>query len=309
MQAYGTDGFWREHLEKAAGPTALMQAAAPLSFMGLMEHERGRERHQALEAQVLSELFRRVEAERMAATQQAFKGRGAMLSDEGNASQQLRQMQVYQAMMGLMNKQGSSLAAMRRELEKDAGLGQVAGQALGGFAKSFGGLGRRLAGTATQRAAGTAGPLSNLGMNMRQAGVGMQQKAQQWTRHGTGATARLQQAAAKQGVTAPRMPGQGGPYRTAAPAPTPVPARVPAAAPVQQAGQGGGNALRSIRNKALLYGGGGAVLAGTGYAGYKGLQATKDYMMRPTYASNAWGGQGMMPSSMPNEYGYQDTFY
>jgi hypothetical protein len=298
LEAFGTDSIWRKNLEKTATPP-WMQAAAPMTYMGLLQMEQAREHQQMLEAQLMNEMFRQAEAQHMAPVQAGFRGGGPMLSDEGNAAQQMRQMMAYQAMMGKLSSAG--MAAMRKELEKEAGLGQIAGKALGGVGKLFGQTGRRMAGTATQRAVGTAGPMSNFGMKLRQAGVNMQQKAQQWTRHGMGATGRLQQSAAKQGITAPRMPGQGGPYRTPA-ARAPVPAAAGGAA-------GGGINLKGLRNKALLYGGGTAAIAGTGYAGYKGLQAAKDYMMAPTYTSQAWGGYGMSPQGDLNQFGYQNQVY
>ena len=53
------------------------------------------------------------------------------------------------------------------------------------------------------------------------------------------------------------------------------------------------------KTKALV---GGAAL-GTAYTGAKGMQAARDYMMQPTYASNNWGGTGMLRGPV-NEYGY-----
>jgi hypothetical protein len=301
LEAFGTDSIWRKNLEKTATPP-WMQAVAPMSYMGLLQMEQAREHQQMLEAQLMNEMFRQAEEQHMAPMHAGFSGRGPMLSDEGNAAQQLRQMMAYQAMMGKLSS--ASMAAMRMELEKEAGLGgQLAGKVVGGIGKLFGQAGRRMAGTATQRAVGTAGPMSGLGMRMRQAGVNMQQRAQQWTRHGMGNTARFQQAAAKQGVTAPRMPGQGGPYRT------PAPRAAAAAAPAAGGAAGSGFNLKGIRNKALLYGGGGLAAGGVAYGGYKGLQAAKDYMMAPTYTSQAWGGQGMTPQSNLNQYGYQDQVY
>ncbi len=47
----------------------------------------------------------------------------------------------------------------------------------------------------------------------------------------------------------------------------------------------------------------GAGALGTAYTGYKGMQAARDYMMAPTYTSNAWGGGGMLRGGV-NQYGY-----
>lgn len=118
-------------------------------------------------------------------------------------------------------------------------------------------------------------------------------------------------------ATAPRAPAA---PRTvpAAHAPTPAATAAPAAAtaaPVAApaavatpAGQARPSLLSKTweavrpgwKTKALA---GGAVL-GTGYVGYKGLQTARDYMMQPTYASQAWGGYGMAPPSSVGPYGY-----
>ncbi len=50
--------------------------------------------------------------------------------------------------------------------------------------------------------------------------------------------------------------------------------------------------------------GGAALAAGTGYAGYKGLQATRDYMMKPSQQGvGQWGGYGPQAVSNVNQYG------
>jgi hypothetical protein len=56
----------------------------------------------------------------------------------------------------------------------------------------------------------------------------------------------------------------------------------------------------SMGTKAKVLGGG--ALMGAGYAGYKGLQATRDYMMTPSGGGNFHGG-GSIPQSV-NQYGY-----
>lgn len=102
----------------------------------------------------------------------------------------------------------------------------------------------------------------------------------------------------------PKPPGA--PVQTA----TAPPAAIVAAPDARAAGAAKGRSLgRSLRNKALLYGGGTAALGGAGYVGYKGLQTAKDYMMQPSYMSTSWGPPGMMPNSGVNQYGYQDVYY
>jgi hypothetical protein len=334
LKAFGTDDFWLERLEKTAfDPALLARAAAPVAFMGLMAHEHHREARQLLEAQILTEMFRSMESGRMAPVQAGLRGHGPMLSDAGNAAQQLRAMAAYEAMMRLKY---ASVAAMRGELEKDAGLGSAIGgavragrQAVG---KLFGRGGQGVAGLAANvkptTAAGKAGmgavgpggafrnAVSTVGTNTK--GVVPPAAGARPTPPrppvrpqvvGTDVDPGAAQGLFSRSVerpggalTAPAVPSKGVPKTPAAPPPTGAPAAAPAPLDIRQG-------LRSARNKALLYGGGAAVLGGTGYAGYKGLQTAKDYMMQPSYMSSSWGPPGMMPTGGVNEYGYQDVTY
>lgn len=77
---------------------------------------------------------------------------------------------------------------------------------------------------------------------------------------------------------------------------------------LQAAGQGVMGAVKpaakpliGLGTKAKLIGGLG--LAGAAYAGYKGLQTTRDYMMTPSYSSPSWGS-GFQLQQQPNQYGY-----
>jgi hypothetical protein len=55
---------------------------------------------------------------------------------------------------------------------------------------------------------------------------------------------------------------------------------------------------------------GAGLAAGTGYAGYKGLQATRDYMMQPSQqGAGQWGGYGPQPVSNVNQYGRVNATY
>ena len=61
--------------------------------------------------------------------------------------------------------------------------------------------------------------------------------------------------------------------------------------------------LVGLKGKLLM----GGAAAGAGMAGYKGLGAAKDYMMQPTYQSNAWGGSGTLKGGV-NQYGYNNPY-
>lgn len=57
--------------------------------------------------------------------------------------------------------------------------------------------------------------------------------------------------------------------------------------------------LLGWKSKAAIGGG----LALTGYAGYKGLQTAKDYMMMPSQGGAAWGHGGPQPFTGINQFG------
>jgi hypothetical protein len=96
--------------------------------------------------------------------------------------------------------------------------------------------------------------------------------------------ARLGQAIKAEGLTA-AVP------RPAAPVPTPT---------IPKPGKSPFSIGMGTKAKVL----GSAALLGAGYAGYKGLQAAKDYMMMPSGSSMNWGQGGPQPMSGVNQYGY-----
>lgn len=291
LQAFGTEAFWRGNLEKMASPLAqaALHVGAPAAFMGLMAYQQHREAKQLLEAQILTEMFRQAEAGRMAPVHAGFRGQGPMLSDMGNAASQLRQMAAYEAMMRLKY---SSIAAMREELEKDAGLGQALSGVTGAARRTVGPLFGRGAPRAAQGVRGLPRPP----VRPQALGGAIDPGPAQGL---------FSRPIERPGgaLTAPTVPPRGVPKPPPAPPPT-TGATPPAPT------QGTGKPLwPSIRNKALLYGGGAAALGGAGYVGHKGLQTAKDYMMQPSYMSTSWGPPGMMPNSGVNQYGYQDVYY
>lgn len=102
-------------------------------------------------------------------------------------------------------------------------------------------------------------------------------------------TRRLIGAADKAGIAAAGIPK---PSPMAAAIPTP---KMPAGSPKPLIGMG-------TKMKVL----GGLGLAGAGYAGYKGLQATRDYMMVPTQQTQNWGFGGPQVKAGINQWGQAD---
>lgn len=68
------------------------------------------------------------------------------------------------------------------------------------------------------------------------------------------------------------------------------------------AAQAAGRLLPSVGLKTKLIGG--AALAGTAYAGYKGLQATRDYMKSQPHGT--YGSKGPAVMNNVNEFGYPE---
>lgn len=309
LQVFGTEAFWHGNLEKTASPLAqaALRVGAPAAFMGLMAYQQHREAKQLLEAQILTEMFRHAEAGRMAPVQAGFRGQGPMFSDMGNAAANLRQMAAYEAMMRLKY---SSVRAMREnlseELEKQAlsfaPVGGAVMGALGRAGKALGyrtGAARGAAQGATQMAPAARVLPKPPRPPVRPQAVGPAVDAGP-------AQGLFGRPVERPGgaLTAPAVPSRG------APRPPPSPAATTGAAPGTRPSPAPGKPLwPSIRNKALLYGGGTAALGGAGYVGYKGLQTAKDYMMQPSYMSTSWGPPGMMPQGGVNQYGYQDVYY
>lgn len=313
LEKYGS-GFYQRSLKKEAQlPPALLRILAPAASGALIYADQRHREKQLHEAMLLNAMFRQLENQRQEETVAGFSGKGRAYSSAGEAAQQLNSMRAYQAMMSLNHEggmtryasvSGATLAkmAMRnpdllRVLEEEGmdkeAIGALIGRMAAGMGKAMGAGGRRLAGTATQRAVGKTGPLTGLGMKMRGAGVKMRGAGQRWQRYGMGATGRFQQAAAKQGLI--KTPKAAVPAAAAKAGPAAAAARTGAAATKSKP-------LISWKTKAKILGGGAAL--GAGYVGYKGLQAGRDYMMQPTYASQAWGGSsGRLPTSI-NPYGY-----
>jgi hypothetical protein len=165
---------------------------------------------------------------------------------------------------------GRKLAQEAPDLEKDALVGLL-GQGMGMLGRGLGTLGKSLGWGATG-AVGRGGLAQGVGGGLRQIGAGLR-----------GQGVALQRGAA---AAAPALAGA-------------ATAAAPAAA--KGAGLLGGKPLISGLTKAKL--GLGALGLGLGYAGYKGLQSARDYMMIPT-AQERYGGFGLRPMGGVNEYGY-----
>jgi hypothetical protein len=158
---------------------------------------------------------------------------------------------------------GTRLAREASELEKKA----LVGAAVGMLGRALGAGGKALGGGGGQF-------LRRQGINLRSAARG---------RGAAPAPMSLSQGA-RQGFTA-GSPTGASPWAAAS-----------AAAPTAVAGK---KSLLGWKGKAGL----GAATLGAGYAGYKGLQATRDYMMTPT-SQERWGRHGVAPAHNVSPYGY-----
>lgn len=314
LRVYGT-GFYESSLEKTAQPPLGLRIAAPMAYGGMMMHRSVRKGQQEQEAALLTMMFRELEARKQERTVAGFQGRGGVTSAQGQAAQSMMPMLAYQSMMALMDKRGSAAAALRAgETLRASVLGEggadgLEKRALGVsvFSKMLGAGKRSL--VSTGRAVGRTGA---------RATGGLQRAGAQYTQRGLGPAAAKSRVMATPGALTPRA-AAGGAVSGAVPLP-PAPRGLPSGSAVRPGGALGAPAavpaaqqgvrkplLQRLkpgwRAQAAL----GAGVAGTGYAGYKGLQATKDYMMQPTYASQYWGGAGMNPQAMVNQYGYTNV--
>lgn len=295
MARYGTEAFHRKCLEKRANRTAVTAAKvmAPFATMALLNADSVHRERLEQEAAMLNILMRQLEAERQAALQQGLQG-GEAMTPQGRAIQELMPLQARYRMLGLM-KQGSADSA--EAMDKEAIVGAF-GALAKGLGKGLSATGRRMASPGGVVAGGQ--PFARMGQRMRQSGVGLQQTGQQWSRHGMGAQGRFSQAAAKanMGPTFTR-PGaaQSAQARVAAKgAPRAVAPTAAARAPQRKP-------MRLLSPMTKLKMGLGAAGLGTAYAGYKGLQTARDYMMIPSsYQGQRWGSGVQGPAL--SQYGY-----
>jgi hypothetical protein len=177
---------------------------------------------------------------------------------------------------------------------------QAIGRGMGKVAPGIGAAGRATgrgllrAGAATGRGIGRAGAATGRGVWRATAATGR-------------AAGRAGMATGRAALGAGRATGRAAKRLFARPAAGAGRAAAPAAAAAKPAVTEAAKAttkrkpLLSWKTKGKILGAGALGLGG--YAGYKGLQTTRDYMMQPTYASNAWGGQGQMPGQL-SQYGY-----
>jgi hypothetical protein len=239
LERFGTLAFYEDSLEKRASAGMLLRVLGPAGTAAMMSSMSSSQDRQVQEAQIINRMFRELEARKQRGVVGGLSGEMPAMSVQGQAAQQLNQMEGYQRMMSLMNKRAGVLTHAAREavesMDKEA----------------FGAL-----------MAGASKLIGNAGLKTK------------------GITNALKTPKA----VAPRAPGLGGTQGVAQAAQ----ARKPI-----------------IGMKAKLLAGGAAL--GAGYAGYKGLQTAKDYMMQPTYATQAWGGSGTLRGGV-NEFGYSNPF-
>lgn len=252
-------------LEKNGSLPGVLSVLAPLASMGLAHHESQRAAQQQQEAEIMNYMFRQAEHQRLQQTIAGLKGASAREEYIKIAENVGRRLahQTRDELAALMEKAASG--AELTELEKEALIGAgLLAKGLGALGRGLGSAGKSLGWGATGTI-GRGGLAQTIGTKMRTAGAGLRTKG-------------LQLAGTK-----------------AAPAAA-AGAAAPAAAAASKA-----KPLIGWGTKAKI--GLGALGLGAGYAGYKGLQAAKDYMMQPTAAST-WGHHTPGPPANVNQFGY-----
>lgn len=288
MHQYGTDAYY---LEKTGNLPAALSVAAPLAFLGLAGHEHRRTQRLQQEAELMNQLFRHAEHRRMAQTTAGFGGsRGGPAGGLGPAyDMQFPNDPVMQ---------GFEQAMMHDEFGKMGGIQPA-------YVKVAEDLGRQLAHQAsdeletimTKMASGEE--LTELekealvGTLMKGLGKGLGAVGKKvgWGGSGSFGKGGLAQKAG----TKVRQWGAG--LRTKGLQRAGIKAMPEAAAGAASKSK----PLIGWGTKAKI--GLGVAGLGAGYAGYKGLQAAKDYMMQPTAASS-WGAHGVTPMKNVNQLGY-----
>jgi len=282
MELYGTDLFYLEKIGSLSSTAvSLLRGAAAAGSVALAHHDSVHRDEVVAEAEAMNQAFRALEEARMAQVIGGLKGEikqaSALLDPE---------------VLKIAEAVGRSLA---HEEEKRAGIASTVMGALG----AVGGALKKVPSLFTT---GTGK------MNAARSAVGDAVKPGLMNRmmQPFSATARLEGAAGQAGL------GSLKPAATAAAAGA-VPAAASAATPVAAAAVPAA-AEAATKSKPLISGwtkakiglGGAAALgvAGTGYAGYKGLQGARDFMMQPAHSGGQWGQFGPIPQANVNSSGY-----
>ena len=299
MVQYGTDVFYLSQLEKRAGLEGVLKAVAPLIFAGAMVSDKKHQDEQQLEAHMMTEAFRQLEAERMAPVAAGFMGGGyrgqnkeGMIRLASAAGSVLaKQAMAKEAIgLGMFQALGTSIKGLVGAVGKAGGSALTSGRSLA----RAGAMG---AGLQAAKAPAMQGILARgaqaVGGKVKGLGEVAQQGAQRLETGVANLGARAPKAPIAAGPAVPKMPG-------AAAAPNPVAGTAAGVVPPATGPATPKKPLIGWKGKAAI----GAGLAGAGYAGYKGLQTAKDYMMQSTQPAAYWGGQGMAPASSVNQYGY-----
>lgn len=317
MELYGTDAYYLQKCG-AISPAAYaaLRALAGTAGFALARSDEARREQLLLEAQLMNQRFRRLQAERMRATVEGFGGPyDAAAAVKVSSALDPRLVKIAEDL-------GRRLA--QEEMDKEAlNIGQIAG----GGKKLWGGLVGAV-GRATQQVGrkvtgmGSTGRMMRAGAEVPQAKLpAVQRVGQAITGQGNVAIRRgqdLQQAGTAQvakasvpkweraveGATPTAAPAAGAPYRTAAPTPTPTAPAV-GAAPAAPAPQPAKKPLLGTGAKIGLGLLGAGAIGGTAYLGGKGVTSARDYMMVPsTMGGQTWGGYGPSPVHNVNQYGY-----
>ena len=315
MDLYGTDEYYLEKCGAIpAGALKALQVIAPTAF--LMSEKKGRENQEKMlaEAEMLNQMFRQVEHERMSPIMESLGMPPKQASAKSiELAEELGRNMAHgfekTARNSALEKLASGVPLEELiEIEKQA-IGFLGGIAkfLGGAAKSMGGTLGRTVGKATTAAGSKA---KGVGARMTRAStpvVGRSQTATQTiTRAPKGTSSAYRGAPDPKTVSTGSSSAAQDVRRLPAKAKPAGAAAAPAAATEAAEGTVKKKPLIGWKTKAQIGLGAGAL--GVGYVGLKGAQATRDYMMMPSHATR-YGQYGPSPAAGVSRYGYATPRY
>lgn len=341
MELYGTDEYYLEKTG-AIPPGALraLQAAAPVAFMGWQRSDAKRQQRLLEEAEMMNQMLRAAEAERMRPIHMSQGSSGVYQHNEMPRDIDLNDptMREFERSMGKLSSVEDISSDIGRQLaqtgiEKTAAhysardklaagvafedLTELEKEAFGGamFGKALGFLGKGLgkAGKGTGALGEGGGFLARTGEKMRQAGVGMRQKGLQMRGVKPKPVPTKPRGNMVDGATAQAHKGEDlrlqhlkgtSPFRKPGKVPTEAPAVPTKSAPIEAASKAveeGAKKSKGLGWKTKATLG--LAAAGTGYVGLKGTQAARDYMMVPSQGGGNWGRYGGQVPHGVNRYG------
>lgn len=270
LERFGHD-FYRASLEKVASLSAPARVAGAVGSALLFRLSAERQARQEREAQVLNMMFRALEEQRMENSVRALGGQAPALSMAGEALRSVRSMQAYRAASNLHEE-----GMVRYASAVGASMAKSASAAL--RKEAFGAFGGNAVMSLGRSVSSIGGRLAG----------------------GLRAQRGLLRPASVSPTAGARMPHRSAPAQTAGLARSSAQAAPAAQVPRKP--------LLGWKTKAGLTAAGLGTVAATGYGAAQVAGAAKNYLMQPTYASNAWGGRGLAPAGDVNQYGYTDVY-